>query len=524
MIRRTLLSTFALLLLLPPGLAARSALPVETAVAPPQPAAALPGTPMCFVETGYCLRGRFLLTWRVNGGLAQFGYPVTPELTEGGRTVQYTERARFELHPQDTVLLGLLGRSVTERRTDAPFRAATAGASGRFFPETRHNLAEPFLTYWQNRGGLPVYGYPISEAFQERNPADGQTYLVQYFERNRLEYHSEARGTAAEIQLGLLGSQAYAQVYGSAPPLKPNPALAPDPVSLAALRLKPLAGRDGRDLQVVRTIARTNAYTQYGITYHSDGRQISGVMYVPAGRGPFPVILMNHGYIPVSEYTTGMDSKRESPFLASNGYVAIHPDFRNYASSDDDPEADADTNTFGWTEDALNLVAAVKRSDLPYLDASRMGMWGHSNGGQVGLQVMSIDLDIKAYVLFAPTSPDYVDNFNRWTRPERPGLVAAIRAKHGLPEENPEFWRGISSGPWFDQVSAPVLLFHGTGDTNTPYEWSVRTVQLLQAAGKDITFVSPRGENHLFSDRAWAGRTGVGAQMLAFFDRWVKGE
>ncbi len=518
MIRRTLLSTLALLLLLPTGLAARPALPSERAAAPPQPAAALPGTPMCFVETGYCLRGRFLLYWRVNGGLAQFGYPVTPELTEGGRTVQYTERARFELHENDTILLGLLGSSVTARRSEAPFRPATAGADWRFFPQTRHNLAEPFLTYWQNRGGLPVYGYPISEAFQEKNPADGKTYLVQYFERNRLELHPEAAGTPAAIQLGLLGSQAYAQVYGSAPPLKPDPKLAPDPVSLAALRLKP---RDGRDLKVVRTITRTAAYTQYGITYHSDGRQISGVMYVPAGSGPFPVILMAHGYIPIGEYSTGMDSKRESPFLASNGYVAIHPDFRNYATSDDDPEAAADTSTIGWTEDALNLLAAVQNSDLPYLDASRIGLWGHSNGGQVGLQTMSIATDIKAYVLFAPTSPDYADNFNRWSqgRPE----AALIKAKHGFPEDNPEFYRGISSGPWFDQVNAPVLLFHGTGDTNTPYAWSVRTVQLLQAAGKAITFVSPKGENHLFSDQAWAGRTGVGAQMLAFFDSLVKG-
>ncbi len=515
MIRRTLLSTLALLLLLPSGLAARPAL--SSTAAPPQPAAALPGTPMCFVETGYCLRGRFLLYWRVNGGLVQFGYPVTSELTEGGRTVQYTERARFELHENNTVLLGLLGSSVTAGRSDAPFRPATAGADWRFFPQTRHNLAEPFLTYWQSRGGLPVYGYPISEAFQEKNPSDGKLYLVQYFERNRLELHPDAPSSAA-IQLGLLGSQAYAQIYGSAPPLKPDPKLAPDPVSLAALRLKQ---RDGRDLKVVRTNARTAAYTQYGITYHSDGRQISGMMYVPSGTGPFPVILMAHGYIPIAEYSTGMDSKRESPFLASNGYVAIHPDFRNYAASDDDPEAAADTSTIGWTEDMLNLLAAVQKSDLSYLDASRIGLWGHSNGGQVGLQTMSIATEIKAYVLFAPTSPDYADNFNRWSR-GRPE-AALIKAKHGLPEDNPAFYRGISAGPWFDQVNAPVLLFHGTGDTNTPYEWSVRTVQLLQAAGKDITFVSPKGENHLFSDRAWAGRTGVGAQMLAFFDRLVKG-
>ena len=124
-----------------------------------------------------------------------------------------------------------------------PGAAAPLPGAGHCFAAVPDCLRGVFARYWEQHGGLPVYGYPISEPFQEPG-ADGQTYLVQYFECNRLEYHPEARGSATEIQLGLLGSQAYAQVYGSAPPLKPNPALAPDPVSLAALRLKPLAGRE----------------------------------------------------------------------------------------------------------------------------------------------------------------------------------------------------------------------------------------------------------------------------------------
>ena len=54
--------------------------------------------------------------------------------------------------------------------------------------------------------GLPVYGYPISEAFDEVSPTDGKTYLVQYFERNRLEYHPELNDLF-KISLGLLGVQ-----------------------------------------------------------------------------------------------------------------------------------------------------------------------------------------------------------------------------------------------------------------------------------------------------------------------------
>lgn len=70
-----------------------------------------------FPETGFSLGGRFLSYWKKYGGLAQFGFPITPEIQENGRTVQYLERARFELHPENAgtiyeVLLGLLGNDL----------------------------------------------------------------------------------------------------------------------------------------------------------------------------------------------------------------------------------------------------------------------------------------------------------------------------------------------------------------------------------------------------------------------------
>ena len=80
--------------------------------------------------------------------------------------------------------------------------------------ETHHNLSGPIAAYWQRNGGVPVFGYPLSEAFTERNPSDGKSYLVQYFERARLEYHPEYAGTDSEILLGLLGVQSYAARYG----------------------------------------------------------------------------------------------------------------------------------------------------------------------------------------------------------------------------------------------------------------------------------------------------------------------
>ena len=67
------------------------------------------------------------------------------------------------------------------------------------------NLEEQSLANW-----IFVMGYPISEPFDEVNLADGRSYKVQYFERNRFEHHPENAGTPYEVLLGLLGSEVLA--------------------------------------------------------------------------------------------------------------------------------------------------------------------------------------------------------------------------------------------------------------------------------------------------------------------------
>src|SRR3954452_23366159 len=77
------------------------------------------GDSRTFPETGKTVKGRFLQYWNEHGGLAQQGYPISDEMQErsdtDGKTytVQYFERAVFELHPQNNppndVLLSLLG-------------------------------------------------------------------------------------------------------------------------------------------------------------------------------------------------------------------------------------------------------------------------------------------------------------------------------------------------------------------------------------------------------------------------------
>jgi hypothetical protein len=179
-----------------------------------------------FPETGFTVGGRFLQFWRENGGLAVFGYPLSEQYGENGLQVQYFERQRFELHPENArpydVLLGRLG---AERLSGGgPPPPAGGPASGCvWFPQTRHNVCNQqagagFARYWQTHGlefdrragksyaeSLALFGYPLSEAYDYTTP-DGVTVLAQWFERARFEWHPN-NPNPYKVLLGRLGAE-----------------------------------------------------------------------------------------------------------------------------------------------------------------------------------------------------------------------------------------------------------------------------------------------------------------------------
>jgi hypothetical protein len=197
------------------------------------------GDNLKFEETGQTLAEPFRAYWEANGGLPIFGLPLSPLRSEvsaeDGKTyqVQYFERARFELHPELVgtpyyILLGRLGERVAARigqRYPEPFQRKPPPAPGEgegeagqktdshYFAETGHFLKTNFLEYWKAKGGLEIFGLPLSEEFEEVNE-QGQSYRVQYFERARFEFHPEAP-PGYTVLLGLLGIEAYQAVGGS---------------------------------------------------------------------------------------------------------------------------------------------------------------------------------------------------------------------------------------------------------------------------------------------------------------------
>ncbi len=186
-----------------------------------------PVTPACFPETGYCTGGRIYEVWAHGGGLMVFGFPITglqEELIEGQSVkVQWFERARLELHPENAypydVLVGRIGADLMSKGV-GPRTLANTSLAGtcRSFAETGQQVCGEFLGAWLYGGlnldgdptvtdleSLALYGLPLSPARTERL-ADGQPYVVQWFERARFELHPQPDG-ASHVLRGLLGRE-----------------------------------------------------------------------------------------------------------------------------------------------------------------------------------------------------------------------------------------------------------------------------------------------------------------------------
>ena len=85
--------------------------------------AKLPVGAALFPETGHSISGKIAEYWWANNGIANFGYPLSEPVQEVSQndgkvyTVQYFERTRLELHPENAgtpyeILLGHMGREL----------------------------------------------------------------------------------------------------------------------------------------------------------------------------------------------------------------------------------------------------------------------------------------------------------------------------------------------------------------------------------------------------------------------------
>ncbi|MEW6715865.1 MAG: prolyl oligopeptidase family serine peptidase [Nitrospirota bacterium] len=270
----------------------------------------------------------------------------------------------------------------------------------------------------------------------------------------------------------------------------------------------------GRGIKIIRALEEKQAFTRYLIEYDSQGLGISGMMNVPKGEGPFPVVILNHGHYDPIKFSIGLGFKSAADIFAENGYVAVGADFRNNGNSD---KGEDFFEHIGSLHDVLYLVEAVK--ELPYVRRERIGMWGYSGGGWLTLKALVISNDIKAAALFGSMSMDDRDNYYalmKWHPEALEGVVKIL----GTPDENPDNYARLSTMGYLKDISAKVIIHHGVKDEATPFEWSVKLREALVKEGKIVEFYPYSMQEHVLKGKAWDRAM---QKTVNFFDRFLKG-
>lgn len=249
----------------------------------------------------------------------------------------------------------------------------------------------------------------------------------------------------------------------------------------------------------------------------SDGTLITGKICLPPNFDPtkkYPLIV--YYYSGTTPTERGISNPYCAQLFASRNYVVyvIQP---------------SGTIGFGQEFSARHVNAWGKRTaddiiegtkqfckEHPFVNDKKIGCLGASYGGFM-TQYLQTQTDIFA----AAVSHAGISNLTSyWGEGYWGYSYNAIAAADSYPWNNPDLFTKQGSLFNADKINTPLLLLHGTVDTNVPIGESIQLFNALKILGKPVEFITVEGENHFVSD--YDKRTKWHNSIMAWFSRWLQ--
>ena len=284
----------------------------------------------------------------------------------------------------------------------------------------------------------------------------------------------------------------------------------------------------GSEIVIEKVLPSEKNYNRYIASYMSEGLKIYSLFLVPNKKTPadgFPVIILNHGYIIPDRYTPDGNYIPYYHSFAEAGYIVFKPDYRGHGESEGKP-----TSAYfspDYVVDNLNAISSIRKYKLA--NPEKIGVWGHSMGGNIVLKDLVISGDIKAASIWSGVVAPIGDIFNNWQtrvsyRPDILDLKLRNQNKElllktqGTISENPDFWNSIDPNNYLVDVSAPVQIHVGLSDTQVPPDFSTGLYFKLKSLSKPVEYYEYPGSNHDINQSFNQAME----RTIDFFDQYLK--
>ena len=222
---------------------------------------------------------------------------------------------------------------------------------------------------------------------------------------------------------------------------------------------------------------------------NTEGIELNGWMIKPlnfSADKKYPVLMMVYGGPGINIVNDSWDGKNYLWYqhLASKGYLIACVDARGtgYRGSE---FRSCTYKQLGKLETADQIDAAKFLGSLPFVDNSRIGIWGWSYGGYMTAMCMTVGADVfKTGISVAP-----VCNWKNYDS------VYSERYMD-LPKNNEKGYTDGSPISYAEKLKGNFLLIHGTADDNVHYQNSMEIANALVKAGKQFSMFSYPNKNH----------------------------